>query len=92
MNISFSNQLCKVAKYFVGGPADLKVFVDLAILSVGDEPMERNKVHCFHTAGLGFAPLIFIPKEISFTQLMRRIKDLEENVTEDVDLNDKLVI
>lgn len=78
-------------RYFVGGPADLKVFVDLAILSAGDEPMERNKVHCFHTAGLGFAPLIFIPKAISFTQLMRRIKDLEEKITDDVSLNDKLV-
>jgi hypothetical protein len=68
------------------------VFVDLAILSCGDEPIEKNKVHCFYTAGLGFAPLIFIPKEISFKLLMRKIKDLEENLEEDGSLNDKMVI
>ncbi|XP_078334025.1 uncharacterized protein LOC144625716 [Crassostrea virginica] len=81
-----SSSFCKLKR----GTADLKIFVDLAVLSTGDSPMEREKVHSFHTASLGFASLIFIPKEIQFSQLIKRLKDLEENFEGDLNLNEKL--
>lgn len=69
----------------------MKIFVDLAVLATGDSPMEREKVHSFHTASLGFASLIFIPKKIQFSQFIKRLKDLEENFEGDLNLNEKLV-
>ncbi|XP_053396356.1 E3 ubiquitin-protein ligase rnf213-alpha-like [Mercenaria mercenaria] len=37
----------------------LKVFVDLAFMSAGEEPMNIRKVECLHSAVTGYAPLIF---------------------------------
>lgn len=44
---------------FPAGLKELKVFVDLAFMSVGDEQMQIDKVQCFHSAVTGYAPLIF---------------------------------
>ncbi|XP_053388233.1 E3 ubiquitin-protein ligase rnf213-alpha-like, partial [Mercenaria mercenaria] len=38
---------------------ELKVFVDLAIMSAGDDPMNLGKVECLHTAVTGYSSLIF---------------------------------
>ncbi|XP_060604557.1 E3 ubiquitin-protein ligase RNF213-like [Ruditapes philippinarum] len=38
---------------------ELKVFVDLALMSAGDVPLMMDKVKCLHTAVTGYAPLIF---------------------------------
>ncbi|KAH3735719.1 hypothetical protein DPMN_042254 [Dreissena polymorpha] len=41
------------------GQKELKVFVDLAMMSAGDDPMNERKVRCLHSAVLGYSPLIF---------------------------------
>ncbi|XP_052243691.1 E3 ubiquitin-protein ligase rnf213-alpha-like [Dreissena polymorpha] len=41
------------------GQKELKVFVDLAMMSAGEEPMNIQKVRCLHSAVLGYSPLIF---------------------------------
>ncbi|XP_052808691.1 E3 ubiquitin-protein ligase rnf213-alpha-like isoform X2 [Mya arenaria] len=41
------------------GQKELKVFVDLAMMSAGEEPMNIAKVQCLHSAVLGYSPLIF---------------------------------
>ncbi|XP_053391032.1 E3 ubiquitin-protein ligase rnf213-alpha-like, partial [Mercenaria mercenaria] len=41
------------------GLKELKVFVDLAFMSAGDEPINIARVQCLHSAVTGYAPLIF---------------------------------
>ncbi|WAR07285.1 R213A-like protein [Mya arenaria] len=41
------------------GQKELKVFVDLAMMSAGEEPLNIAKVQCLHSAVLGYSPLIF---------------------------------
>ncbi|KAH3728523.1 hypothetical protein DPMN_054480 [Dreissena polymorpha] len=50
---------CSVTCTFSAGQKELNVFVDLAMMSAGDEPMNIKKVQCLHSAVLGYSPLIF---------------------------------
>ena len=45
--------------HFTDGLQELKVFVDLAYISTGDDGMEIAKVRCLQSAAIGYAPLIF---------------------------------
>ncbi|WAR11571.1 R213A-like protein [Mya arenaria] len=42
-----------------GGQKELKVFIDLAMMSAGEKPMDIRKVQCLHSAVMGYSPLIF---------------------------------
>ncbi|WAR07197.1 R213A-like protein [Mya arenaria] len=54
-----SANLVKWLKESMPGQKELKVFVDLAMMSAGEEPMNIAKVQCLHSAVLGYSPLIF---------------------------------
>ncbi|WAR07210.1 RN213-like protein, partial [Mya arenaria] len=41
------------------GQKEFKVFIDLAMISAGQEPLSIAKVQCLHSAVLGYSPLIF---------------------------------
>ena len=53
----------------------MKVFVDLAMMSAGDEPMNIKKVQCLHSAVTGYAPLIFeLKQDCDFKQLLEMFR------------------
>ncbi|XP_053396009.1 E3 ubiquitin-protein ligase rnf213-alpha-like [Mercenaria mercenaria] len=69
------------------GLKELKVFVDLAFMSAGDEPINIARVQCLHSAVTGYAPLIFDLKPTS------GYKDLLQHCTvvwKELDANPKL--
>ena len=68
----------------LAGQKELKVFVDLAMMSAGDEPMNIKKVQCLHSAVIGYAPLIFdLKQDCDFKQLLEMFqivfKEFEAN-------------
>ncbi|WAR07205.1 R213A-like protein [Mya arenaria] len=58
------------------GQKELKVFVDLAMMSAGEEPLNIAKVQCLHSAVLGYSPLIFDLDETdcNYKQLLEMCK------------------
>jgi len=63
------------------------VFVDLAMMSAGDEPMNIAKVQCLHSSVIGYAPLIFdLPQSFGYQEILERCKV----VWRELDANDKL--
>ena len=74
------------------GPQELKVLVDLAIISAGEADMETYKITCLHTSCLGFAPLIFdLKPTFGFEKLMRACEPVWNAVDADPTLPEKLV-
>ena len=75
---------------------ELKVLVDLALISAGESDMETDRISSLHTSCLGFAPLIFELKEsqehkVNFDQLMRACEPVWKAVEADQRLPQKLV-
>ena len=74
------------------GPQELKVLVDLAIISAGETDMETARITCLHTSCLGFAPLIFdLKRAYGFDELMRTCEPVWNAVDTDPTLPKKLV-
>ncbi|XP_060597648.1 E3 ubiquitin-protein ligase rnf213-alpha-like, partial [Ruditapes philippinarum] len=66
------------------GLKELKVFVDLAFMSAGDEPINIARVQCLHSAVTGYAPLIFdLDEDCGYKELLNLCdvvwKELEAN-------------
>ncbi|CAC5422256.1 RNF213 [Mytilus coruscus] len=69
------------------GIKELKVFVDLAYISTGDDGMEIAKVTCFQSAAIGYAPLIFnLDAKCGYKDFLERC----EEVWKALDSNPKL--
>ncbi|CAH3029473.1 unnamed protein product, partial [Porites evermanni] len=76
----------------IKGPQELKVLVDLAIISAGEADMETHKITCLHTSCLGFASLIFdLQPTFGFEKLMRACEPVWNAVDADPTLPEKLV-
>ena len=74
------------------GRQELKVLVDLAIISAGEADVETSKIMCLHTSCLGFAPLIFdLEPTFGFEKLMRACEPVWNAVDADPALPKKLV-
>jgi len=74
------------------GPQELKVLVDLAIISAGETDMETARITCLHTSCLGFAPLIFdLQSSFGFDELMKTCEPVWNAVDTDHSLPQKLV-
>ncbi len=74
------------------GPQELKVLVDLAIISAGETDVETARITCLHTSCLGFAPLIFdLKPSFGFDELMRTCEPVWSAVDTDPKLPQKLV-
>ncbi|PFX19442.1 E3 ubiquitin-protein ligase RNF213 [Stylophora pistillata] len=74
---------------------ELKVLVDLALISAGESDMETKRITSLHTSCLGFAPLIFDLKEteddkVSFDQLIKACEPVWKAVETDPMLPTKL--
>ena len=75
---------------------ELKVLVDLALISSGESDMETDRISHLHTSCLGFAPLIFDLKEteghkVNFDRLMEACEPVWNAVKADETLPQKLV-
>ena len=76
---------------YTDGLKELNVFVDLAFISAGEEPMSIQRVNCFHAAATGYAPLIFTETVQGWQQLLKQCKLVFANVAADRNLPQKLV-
>ena len=81
---------------FFTATQELKVLVDLALISAGESDMETDRISSLHTSCLGFAPLIFHLKEseeskVNFDQLMKECEPVWKAVQADKRLPEKLV-
>ena len=78
--------------WFSLGPQELKVLVDLAIISAGETDIETARITCLHTSCLGFAPLIFdLKPSFGFNELMTTCDPVWSAVDTDPTLPEKLV-
>ncbi|WAR07347.1 R213A-like protein [Mya arenaria] len=77
-----------ISKEKATGQKELKVFVDLAMMSAGEEPMNIGKVQCLHSAVLGYSPLIF---ELDATKCdFRKLLDMCKVVWKELAVNPNL--
>ena len=73
---------------YVTGPKEVKVLVDLAMISAtGQGDLEVQKVSCLHAAATGYAPLIYeMRREMGFKEFL----PLCQAVWRTLDVDDKL--
>ena len=71
---------------------ELKVFVDLAMISAGEEDMEIDRISHMHTSCLAFGSLIFYyQQEDGFDELMRLCKPVWKAADANPGIEKKLV-
>ena len=71
------------------GMKEVKVFVDLALNYVGDDPREVDKVRNLRAVISGYAPLIF--QTVGEATFLKRFQEVVRNITEDPHLPAKFV-
>ncbi|CAN2387270.1 negative regulation of non-canonical Wnt signaling pathway [Pristimantis euphronides] len=70
---------------------ELKVFVDLASISAGENDMDVDRVACFHDAVLGYSPLLYeLNPKSGFDDLMTCLQKLWKALQSDRNLPKKL--
>ncbi|MEE6521288.1 hypothetical protein FKM82_019418 [Ascaphus truei] len=70
---------------------ELKVFVDLASISAGENDMDVDRVACFHDAVLGYSSLLYeLKPDCGFDNLMRCLQKLWKALESDRNLPKKL--
>ncbi|KAK2553290.1 E3 ubiquitin-protein ligase rnf213-alpha [Acropora cervicornis] len=90
-----SKRLVEWLRTTITSTQELKVLVDLALISAGESDMETDRISDLHTSCLGFAPLIFDLKEtetnkVDFAQLMKACESVRNAVKADRRLPQKL--
>lgn len=72
--------------------SDVKVYVELASISAGENDAEIDQVACFHDAVMGYAPLLYgLRPHTGFEDFMRCARQVWDAQTRDEKLPDKLV-
>ncbi|XP_026171361.1 E3 ubiquitin-protein ligase rnf213-beta isoform X2 [Mastacembelus armatus] len=70
---------------------DVKVYVDLASISAGENDTEIDQVACFHDAVMGYAPLLYsLSPQAGFEEFMKCARQVWDTQTRDDKLPDKL--
>uniref|UniRef100_UPI00398F666A E3 ubiquitin-protein ligase rnf213-alpha-like isoform X2 n=1 Tax=Pristiophorus japonicus TaxID=55135 RepID=UPI00398F666A len=70
---------------------EVKVFVDLASISAGENDMEIDRVACFHDAVMGYSPFIYgLQQNANFDMLMSSVSEIQKALISDPQLPDKL--
>ncbi|XP_077384207.1 E3 ubiquitin-protein ligase rnf213-alpha-like isoform X2 [Festucalex cinctus] len=70
---------------------DLKVFVDLASISAGENDMEVDRVACFHDAILGYSPVLYeLQPDSGFLAFKEVLKKLWRALDNDSNLPNKM--
>lgn len=71
---------------------ELKVFVDLASISAGENDIDVDRVACFHDAVQGYASLLYkLGANTDFNEFMNHLQELWRALDNDQHLPDKLV-
>ncbi|XP_041095708.1 E3 ubiquitin-protein ligase rnf213-beta [Polyodon spathula] len=71
--------------------SDVKVFVDLASISAGENDTEIDSVACFHDAVMGYSPLLYsLLPEADFQVLMKHSQEVWKAQDRDPKLPEKL--
>jgi hypothetical protein len=74
------------------GINELKVFVDLASISAGENDIDVDRVACFHDAVQGYASLLYkLNSQAGFHEFMDHLEDLWKALENDQHLPKKLV-
>ncbi|XP_056152727.1 E3 ubiquitin-protein ligase rnf213-beta [Lampris incognitus] len=70
---------------------DVKVYVELASISAGENDKEIDQVACFHDAAMGYGPLLYsLPPNASFNEFMSCARQVWDSQHRDEKLPDKL--
>uniref|UniRef100_UPI0037E7EAB2 E3 ubiquitin-protein ligase rnf213-beta n=1 Tax=Semicossyphus pulcher TaxID=241346 RepID=UPI0037E7EAB2 len=71
--------------------SDVKVYVDLASISAGENDAEIDQVACFHDAVMGYAPLLYsLSCHAGFEEFMKCAQQVWDTQSRDEKLPDKL--
>ncbi|XP_042252605.1 E3 ubiquitin-protein ligase rnf213-beta [Thunnus maccoyii] len=71
--------------------SDVKVYVDLASISAGENDTEIDQVACFHDAVMGYAPLLYsLSPQAGFKEFMKCAGQVWETQNRDEKLPEKL--
>ena len=74
------------------GLKELKVFVDLALISAGEQPLDIDRVQGLNTAVLGYSPLIFhLNPDADYIELLDKCKLVWKELDTNPKLPEKLV-
>lgn len=80
---------------FIFTPSDineLKVFVDLASISAGENDLDVDRVACFHDAVLGYSSMFYdLKPDAGFKHFKEMLKKLWKALDNDPNLPKKLV-
>ena len=72
--------------------SDLKVYVDLASISAGDNDTEMDQVFFFDDAVMGYAPLLYsLSPRAGFQEFIKCARQVWDTQSRDEKLPDKLV-
>lgn len=71
---------------------ELKVFVDLAIISAGENDMDVDRVACFHDAVLGYSSMLYgLKQDSDFEAFRESLLKLWKALENDTNIPKKLV-
>lgn len=71
---------------------ELKVFVDLATISAGENDMDMDRVACFHDAVLGYSSMLYeLKPDSGFNVFQEVLKKLWKALDNDCNIPKKLV-
>ncbi|XP_053269183.1 E3 ubiquitin-protein ligase rnf213-beta isoform X1 [Pleuronectes platessa] len=71
--------------------SDVKVYVELASISAGENDTEIDQVACFHDAVMGYSPLLYhLPPQAGFDEFMKCAQLVWDTQSRDEKLPDKL--
>nr|XP_044602039.1 E3 ubiquitin-protein ligase RNF213 isoform X2 [Equus asinus] len=89
--LCLSKELISWVQEALGGINELKVFVDLASISAGENDIDVDRVACFHDAVQGYAPLLYkLDTSAGFDEFMEQVKELWKALENDQHLPSKL--
>uniref|UniRef100_A0A8C9LXS5 E3 ubiquitin-protein ligase RNF213 n=1 Tax=Piliocolobus tephrosceles TaxID=591936 RepID=A0A8C9LXS5_9PRIM len=89
--LSLRKEFIRWVREALGGINELKVFVDLASISAGENDIDVDRVACFHDAVQGYASLLFKRNlRVDFDAFMKHLKKLWKALDNDQYLPRKL--
>lgn len=86
------NTFLSIYFLFHPGLRDLKVFMELATISAGENDADIDRLASFETAVMGYGPLIYsLSENAGFEKFMDHAKQVWDTLDKDEKLLDKLV-
>ncbi|XP_056089655.1 E3 ubiquitin-protein ligase rnf213-beta [Rhinichthys klamathensis goyatoka] len=87
-----SDTLIKWVKMQIPTLRDLKVFMELATISAGENDADIDRLASFETVVMGYGPLLYsLSKNASFEEFMKHAKQVWDTLDKDKKLLDKLI-